>query len=345
MNKIPFLLLMSGATKRLSQDEVSELKWHFISWQSFPALWFINSGENIKLFQDVILKLSEGQWWKMEEVAKELIKKERSGNYSEKELVWDLSNFWDKYGAILSPKLTLTKDPEIFLKKDEPGNIEYKLYYDSLKWMTTDDWYNLDKKDALWNHVYDYDHSLMALTGIKQFLEKWISSIRHDGTMDKHSTHIFDQVIKWMKNIKNIKSKDPVKDEIYQKKLYFEYTKGIMAFLADKNMENFMDTDTWITLRNLWINLEILSKDNKTDMPKWEMIRDWHFDREISIWLKKYLSWWAKISKKSTKDTTNVFEWKIEDILSKDIRQQIIQKSKKKKGRNNENDLNEDYFE
>lgn len=344
MNKIPFLLLMSGATKRLSQDEVSELRWHFISWQSFPALWFINSWENIKLFQDVILKLSEWQWWKMAEDAKKLVKKERSGNYSEKELVWDLAKFWDEYWAILSPKLTLTKDPEIFLKKDEPGNIEYKLYYDSLKWMTTDDWYNLDKKDALWNHVYDYDHSLMALTWVKQFLEKWISSIRHDWTMDKHSSHIFEQVIKWMKNIKNYSSKDSKKDEVYKKKLYFEYTKGIMEFLSEKisNIESFMETDTWITLLNQWIPLDLLSKDNKSDIPMKERIRDWHFDWKINIWLQKYLSWWAKISKKSAKDTTNVFEWKIEDILSRDIKQHIVQKSKKKKRKVNENDLNEE---
>ncbi|EKD66219.1 MAG: hypothetical protein ACD_49C00060G0061 [uncultured bacterium (gcode 4)] len=345
MNKIPFLLLMSGATKRLSQDEVSELKWHFIGWKSFPALWFINSGENIKLFQDVILKLSEWQWWKMETDAKELVKKERSGNYEEKELVWDLAKFWDEYWAILSPKLTLTKDPEIFLKKDEPGNIEYKLYYDSLKWMTTDDWYNLDKKEALWNHVYDYDHSLMALTWIKQFLEKWISSIRHDWAMDKHSMHIFEQVIKWMKNVKNIKSKDPIKDWQYQKKLYFEYTKGIMGFLADKmsDIENFMDTDTWITLLNLWIPLGLLSKENRTDIPKGEMIRDWLFDKEINDWFKNYLSKSINIEKKSTKTTKNVFEWKIEDILSKNTNQVRNQKSKQKRRKNNENDYDYDY--
>jgi hypothetical protein len=34
---------------------------------------------------------------------------------------------------MLSPKLTMTKDPEIFLKKDESGYEEYKIYHDSIR--------------------------------------------------------------------------------------------------------------------------------------------------------------------------------------------------------------------
>jgi hypothetical protein len=42
-----------------------------------------------------------------------------------------LANFWDSFGAKLCDKLNMTKDPEIFLKKEEDS--DFKDYFESIQ--------------------------------------------------------------------------------------------------------------------------------------------------------------------------------------------------------------------
>lgn len=340
MNKIPFILLMGWITKNLSQDEIKILKNNFIWWLNFPALWFIDSGDRINLFQDVVLKLSK--WTDAENDAKEIVKMERTWDYDKEKFIEKISKFWDNHWGMLSPKLTMTKDPEIFLKKDESGYEEYKIYHDSIRWIMTWNDFKIDQWQ-IWNDIYNYDHSSMAITWIRQFMKKWVRMQTNWKISNESWEKIFDSVIEWLKDIKNLKiDKDEKKNEEYKKIMFKEYYGEIYSFLIKESIDiaKFNRTEYGRKLRHLWLIFD----ENKDVEIESDWFKKWKYDFLINKAYVSYNDWWPKDKDEpKTKKITNIFEWKIDNIIEKLENPEKHTKSKKEKDSESSADEEEEY--
>ncbi|MDD2565615.1 MAG: hypothetical protein PHZ26_02355 [Candidatus Gracilibacteria bacterium] len=240
MNKVPFLLVMSGISTKLNQEELRTLTGYFGNGTySFPALFFTDTDKKRELFQNLIKELSTNLDGGAKEEISGLLEELRSGRYDESKLVGKLSTFWDKHGDQLSAKLSMTKDPEIFLKKDDAGKSVYQEYYKTLAGVTNSADFKINKGE-IGNDVYNYDHSPIIFSGIKTFMDKGIR-IGRDGkigdlTMDGR---LFETVIKGVKEIKNqkIDKENKENNKKYQEKLYIEYTRNIYAYLNENKVD------------------------------------------------------------------------------------------------------------
>ncbi|MDD2486784.1 MAG: hypothetical protein PHS92_00230 [Candidatus Gracilibacteria bacterium] len=320
MNKVPFILLMSGTTKKFNEAEIRAMNNFYWEGYPFPALWFGKDDDSINLFQDVIVKLSKsiGAEKEAEKIVSMQRKFEKNGykldenNKTDEfqEFVKEISSFWDKHGSKLSPKLTISGDPEIFLKKDEPNNAEYAKYYNTLKSRMESSDYKLNE-GGFAEGFYSHDHSSQALQGVETFLSKKVRFTSDATVVDKAGKDIFDAVVDGIRDIKNKQhDSDPVKNREYQIKLYQEYYRGTYAFIKSQitTIEKFQKSDYGKKLAKLGFNF---SEDLD-----YEGVKAGNYNDKIRGYFDSYMVHGTDAVKvNSAIQTRNVFEGKITDLI------------------------------
>ena len=320
MNKIPFLLVMAWTTKKLNEDEIRTMTNYYWWWYPFSALWFWKDDHSIALFQSIIIKLSGTISPEAKKAAENMVAKQKyfEKNWYDKEdeykkFIDEVVAFWDSYWSALSPKLSITWDPEIFLKKDEPNNAEYAEYYNVLSSRIEAAGYELNK---WWfeEWFYNYNHSSPALQNVEKFLSKSVSLSTQWVVSNQNWKDVFNSVIAWIKDIKNKNfSEDKIEDKKYKLKIYQEYYRWVYAFVKAQtawNMgTNFAKTEFWEALIKLWFNL-------KEDLDA-DQMRAWIYNDKINWYFENYLHSWSNVqSIWSVKKTKNVFEDKISTMVN-----------------------------
>ncbi|MBP8016658.1 hypothetical protein KAZ01_01500, partial [Candidatus Gracilibacteria bacterium] len=305
MYKFPFIMVMSGLVKNLNQEQIKEeLKDQYLKSNPFPPLLFMESNEDIKLFQRVIIKLSSCISEEARKEAQEIVQFSKDpSTYKHpkdnklnglKGYVGLVSNFWDKHGDKLAPKMALTKDIEIYTKKDQ--DTDYKKYFNKIQGVAKDSEF-LIKGEKIQAGFYNYNHSSVAIVDIENYLEKGVRNINSQGGMSDTGKQIFDQIIIGIDDIKNKKpfGTDEKANKSFQKQLFFNYHKGINKFIMGQSIssEKFKSTEygTKLEKRNITI-VETNRKDSS-------YLETEKYKQTVNTDFENYL-----ISKQKTTNTT-----------------------------------------
>ncbi|NDK19480.1 hypothetical protein GW819_01425 [Candidatus Gracilibacteria bacterium] len=285
MQEGAFLLAITDIPEHLAQGQINGLKNEFYGGHTYPGLLFIGSPQDQKIFRRVVEKLVDSD--SDMKIAYAEIKKLLE-NDPKKKLVETTKNFWRKYGHILAPKLAMTKDPEIFDKKEEDE--DFKAYSEKLSGNLAD----VGKIDSgeKENHMYDYNHTSFALANMKRYVDEMDVNSGNGNMNNEKEKYFFEQLIKGIDDIKNQKRHlNPINDQEknenikLQKKIYREYHKNILARLSDRlNGDAFEKLETQPYMKRL-MRLGFTKPSSNEETELIGSVYDMHLERDFNKYI------------------------------------------------------------